>query len=62
MDVPGRMIRVQNEPLDIYRAEMEHARFMMVDPNNGMVVMMAHDISPFMVIFRTGGFGKRALT
>ena len=55
MDVPGRMIRVQNESFDLCRAKMEHARFMMVDPNNGMVVMLAHNISPFVVIFRTGG-------
>jgi hypothetical protein len=42
MDVPGRMIRVQNESLDVRGAEMEHARFMVIDPNDRMIVMLAH--------------------
>ena len=42
MDVLGRMIRVQNESFDICRAEMEHPRFMVIDPNDGMMVMLAH--------------------
>ena len=37
MDVPGRMIRVQNESFDVCRAEMEHARFMVINPNDGMI-------------------------
>ena len=40
MDVLGRMIRVQNELFDICRAEMEHPRFMVIDPNDGMMVML----------------------
>ena len=51
MDVPGRMIRVQNESFDIRRAEMEHPRFMVIDPNDCMIVMLAHGISPFMAIY-----------
>src|ERR1700730_11846893 len=47
MNVPGRMIRVQNEPFDVCRAEMEYARFMVIDPNDGMVVMLAHRTGPF---------------
>jgi hypothetical protein len=43
MDVPGRMIRVQNESFDVRRAEMEHARLMVIDPNDGMIVMLAHE-------------------
>jgi len=42
MDVPGRMIRVQNESLDVRGAEMEHARFMVINPNDRMIVMLAH--------------------
>jgi hypothetical protein len=42
MDVLGRMIRVQNESFDICRAEMEHPRFMVIDLNDGMMVMLAH--------------------
>jgi hypothetical protein len=47
MDVLGRMIRVQNEAFDICWAEMEHPRFMVIDPNDGMIVMLAHEVSPF---------------
>src|ERR1700722_12663530 len=50
MNVPGRMIRVQNEPFDVCRAEMEYARFMVIDPNDGMVVMLAHRIGPFLAV------------
>jgi hypothetical protein len=42
MDVPGRMLRVQNVSFDICRTNMKHARFMVVDPNDGMIVMLAH--------------------
>jgi hypothetical protein len=41
------MIRVQNEPFDVRRAEMKHPRFMVIDPNDGMIVMLAHGIGPF---------------
>jgi len=46
VDVPGRMIRVQHQPFDIRRAEMEHPRFMVIDPNN-RVEMLGHGTSPF---------------
>jgi len=42
VDVPGRMIRVQNEPFHIGRAEMEHPCFMVIDPNDRMKVMAVH--------------------
>src|SRR5262249_49679269 len=42
VDVLGRMIGVQHESLHISRAEMEHACFMVIDPNDGMKVMAAH--------------------
>jgi hypothetical protein len=35
-------IRAQNESFDVGRAEMEHARFMVIDPDDGMIVMFAH--------------------
>jgi hypothetical protein len=49
VDVLGRMIRTQNQTLDIRRAEMKHARLMVVDPNDGMVVMLIHEVSPRLV-------------
>ena len=47
VDVLGRMIGVQHESFHISRAEMEHACFMVIDPNDGMKVMAAHGIGPF---------------
>jgi hypothetical protein len=47
VDVLSRMIRMQNEPFHIGRAEMEHACFMVIDPNDRMKVMAAHGMSPF---------------
>ena len=44
MDVTGRMIRVQNESFNVGRAEMEHASFMVIDPNDRMMVMDRHQI------------------
>jgi hypothetical protein len=43
------MIRTQNQTLDIRRAEMKHARLMVVDPNDGMVEMLIHEVSPRLV-------------
>ena len=51
MDMPGRMIRLQNEPFYIRCVEVKHARFMVIDPNDGMIVMFAHGIGPFLAIF-----------
>ena len=42
VDVLGRMIRAQHESLHFGRAEMEHACFMMIDPNDRMKVMTVH--------------------
>jgi hypothetical protein len=42
MDVPGRMIRVQDDPIDVRRAEMEYPRLVVIDPNNRVKVMLAH--------------------
>jgi hypothetical protein len=50
MDVPGRVFGVQNESFDVRRAEMEHARFMVIDPNDGMIVMLAHGTGPLRAI------------
>src|SRR5262245_8780160 len=45
VDVLGRTIRVQHEPFHISRAEMEHARLMVIDPNDRMIVMAVHRVS-----------------
>jgi hypothetical protein len=47
VDVSRRMIRVQHQLLDVGRAEMKHARFMVVDPHDGVKVMTAHGKYPF---------------
>jgi hypothetical protein len=44
VNVPGRIVRVQYEPFGVGRAEMENARFMMVDPDNRVKVMRGHRI------------------
>jgi hypothetical protein len=48
----GRMIRAQNQPFDIRGAEMEHARFTVVDPDHRVIVMLAHEYFLF-TIYRT---------
>ena len=45
VDVSRRMIRVQHQPLDIGRAEMKYARFMMIDPDDRMIVLV-HNMTP----------------
>lgn len=47
VDVPGQMIRVQREPFDVRRAEMEYPCFMVIDSNNRMIVRGYHGMSPF---------------
>jgi hypothetical protein len=42
MNVFGGIVRVQHQLLDIGRAEMEHPRFAMIDPDDGVMVMTAH--------------------
>jgi hypothetical protein len=41
------MIRVQSEPVYIGRAKMEHAGLMVIDPYDGVIVMLAHGVTPF---------------
>jgi hypothetical protein len=42
MNVLGGIVRVQHQLLDIGRAEMEHPRFAMIDPDDGVMVMTGH--------------------
>ena len=46
MDVLGRMIRVQNELVHVRWIEMKYARFMMIYPYDGMIVVIVHGIGP----------------
>jgi hypothetical protein len=46
VDVPGRVIRVQDQLVDVGRAEMEDAGFVVIDPHDGMKVMAGHEITP----------------
>ena len=52
MNMLGRVIRAQNQPLDIRGAEMEHACFTVIDPDHRVIVMLTHDTS-FFTIYRT---------
>lgn len=49
MDVPSRVIGMQNKLIDVCRAEMKHPRFMMIYPDNGMIVVFAHGFNPHSV-------------
>jgi hypothetical protein len=49
MDVSGRMIRMQSKFFYIRGTEMKYARFMMVNPNDSMIVM-AHGLGPLLEI------------
>ena len=42
MDVPRRVVGVQDKSFNICRAEMEHARFVVINPNDSMEVMLVH--------------------
>jgi hypothetical protein len=42
MDMPGRMIRMQSELLYVGRAEMKYAGLMVIDPYDGVIVMLVH--------------------
>lgn len=46
MDVPGRVIRMQHEPLHIGGTEVEHPSFVVIDPNDRMEVMRGHGADP----------------
>ena len=52
MDMPRRMIRMQHESFDVRRAEMEDAGLVMIDPDDGMLVMAVHETSPFLDMAR----------
>jgi hypothetical protein len=45
MDMPSRIVRVQNQLIDVVRAEMKYARLVMIDPDHRMIVL-AHDFTP----------------
>ena len=47
MDVPGRVIWTQNKLSDVCLIEMEHARFVMIYPDNRRIVQYAHEIVLF---------------
>jgi len=42
MDVLGRMLWMDDEPLDIGRTEMKYARLPVIDPDDGVVMMAGH--------------------
>jgi len=46
MDMFGRIMRVENQLIDFRRAEMEYASFMMIYPDDGMIVFV-HNATPF---------------
>jgi hypothetical protein len=45
MDMFGRIMRVENQLVDFGRAEMKYASFMMIYPDDGMIVL-AHNMAP----------------
>jgi len=47
MDVPGRIIRVQNQFINVCRIEMKHARFAVINPDHRMIMMFGHGMCPF---------------
>ena len=47
MDVLGRMLWMDDEPLDIGRTEMKNTSLPVVDPDDGVVMMGGHVLSPF---------------
>jgi hypothetical protein len=44
MDVPGRMIWMQNESFDFGRIEVKRTRFALIDPNDRVIVMLVHEM------------------
>jgi hypothetical protein len=55
MDVPDRVVRMQNKSFDVRRAEVEYSRLMVINPNDGMVVVLVHDEGPASVCFCSSG-------
>ena len=47
MHLLGRVIRMQDELLDICRIEMEYPCLAVIDPNDGVIMMRAHGKGPF---------------
>jgi len=47
MDVFGRMLWMDDEPLDIGRTEMKNTSLPVVDPDDGEEMMGGHVLSPF---------------
>jgi hypothetical protein len=43
MNMLGWMIRMQNQSFDVCLAEMKHARFAMIDPDDGVIAMLVHE-------------------
>jgi hypothetical protein len=50
VDMLGRMIGMQDEFIGVRRVEMKHPRFAVVDPYDGVKVMLAHGLVPFMTV------------
>src|SRR5688572_23691771 len=38
MQMAGRVVRMDDEPVDVRGAEVEHTRLPVIDPNNGVIV------------------------
>jgi hypothetical protein len=57
----GWMLGVENQLIDIRRAKMKYARFMMIDPDHRMK-MLAHKIAPGRFGATIGRAGRGAKT
>ena len=49
MDMPRWMVRIQKKPFDVFRAEVKYTRLVMIDPNDRMIVIVTHGVSPFLI-------------
>jgi hypothetical protein len=48
VDMPRRMVRVQHQPFDLVGTELEHAGFVVIDPDDRVeVTMNRHEILSF---------------
>jgi len=45
MDMPSRILRMQNQPINFRSTKVEHAGFMVIDPDDS-VVMTSHASLP----------------
>jgi hypothetical protein len=48
MEMPGWMIRAKYETFNVCRAEMEYPRFAMINPDDGMIMMLIHEKRSFL--------------